>query len=275
MNFTVLVEDSPSPFGLSAEHGFSLYIETDKYKALVDTGASSLVTENAEKLGIDLSVLDFIFITHGHDDHGGGMTAVSDIAKNAVFYLNKNADNDYFANRFGRTDNIRIPKNAFLLPNVKYLDGDVRLNDTFSVFTNGKGRRSWPVGNRNLFKSGPDGLIPDDFIHEQHLVVHNGDQLILISGCAHGGILNILDRFREIYHRDPDMVIGGFHMLKRSGYDASDVESIQNTARELAAMKTVFHSGHCTTEEGFSILRPIMKNLREIHPGTRIDCPSV
>ena len=58
---------------LSTEHGLSILLETERHKILLDTGASDVFIKNAEQLGIDLSTVDYVFISHGHSDHAGGL----------------------------------------------------------------------------------------------------------------------------------------------------------------------------------------------------------
>lgn len=79
----------------------------------------------------------------------------------------------------------------------------------------------------------------DEFAHEQCLVIEQEGKRILLSGCAHNGILNILDRYREIYGNEPDVVNSGFHMMQKE-YTESDWETIWATARELCKYQTIF-----------------------------------
>ena len=90
------------------------------------------------------------------------------------------------------------------------------------------------------------------------LVIKDDDsQYVLISGCAHNGILNILDKFRSIYHCNPKLVISGFHMIRRE-YREADINEIKSVAEELKKMDTTFYTGHCTGEQAYDILKNIM-----------------
>ena len=98
----------------------------------------------------------------------------------------------------------------------------------------------------------------DDFSHEQYLVIKDDDsKYVLISGCAHNGILNILEKFRSIYHCNPKLVISGFHMIRRE-YREADINEIKSVAEELKKMDTTFYTGHCTGEQAYDILKNIM-----------------
>ena len=73
MKWTVLSDNRSSDSHLSTEHGLSILLETEQHKILLDTGASDLFIRNAGQLGIDLSDVDYVFISHGHSDHAGGL----------------------------------------------------------------------------------------------------------------------------------------------------------------------------------------------------------
>ena len=112
----------------------------------------------------------------------------------------------------------------------------------------------------------------DEFIHEQYLVLMENGKRILLSGCAHNGILNILEKFREIYKTDPDAVISGFHMGKKSGYTGEDMEMIQKIGRELKKTDTVYYTGHCTGERPYEVLKEIMgSQIIYVHSGDTIE----
>ena len=73
MKWTVLVDNRTNDPALQTEHGLSIFLETERYRILLDTGASDIFIRNAERLRIDLSTMDYVFISHGHSDHAGGL----------------------------------------------------------------------------------------------------------------------------------------------------------------------------------------------------------
>ncbi|MBQ3753749.1 MAG: MBL fold metallo-hydrolase, partial [Prevotella sp.] len=73
MKWTVLSDNRTNDSQFETEHGLSILLETDKHRILLDTGASDIFIRNAEKMGIDLSRVDYVFISHGHSDHAGGL----------------------------------------------------------------------------------------------------------------------------------------------------------------------------------------------------------
>ncbi len=264
MKIVNLVEDTYGNNECEYEHGLSFYIETNHHKLLADTGASDMLLRNAQKLNINLSNVDTVILSHGHYDHSGGIMPFVNVNSHAKIYMKKSAGEDYYnGDRY-----IGIDKQILNLPQIVFTDDYMKIDDELSLFSDITGNRLRPIGNKTLMHKTQSGIIQDDFKHEQCLVINNNGRMILISGCAHNGILNVLDRFKQIYNRTPDIVLTGFHMMKKSDYTENEISDIKNTAYELKNMDTVFYSGHCTGKTAFDIMKKIMNNkLIEIHSG--------
>ncbi len=266
MKIVVLMEDTCGNPLCEYEHGLSVYVETEKHKILVDTGAGEKTLANARRLGIDLSLVDTAVLSHGHYDHSGGLPAFRSINPDAVIYMQKTALGDYYhGERY-----IGIDKRIGQLPNIRLLDGDFRIDGELSVFTGITGRRFWPESNLSLSVQLEGQRLQDEFGHEQCLVVQ-GEKNLLVSGCAHNGILNILDRYRDKYGGCPDAVISGFHMMKKTDYSERETEIICRTAEELKKTRAVFYTGHCTGTKAMELMRPVLKEqMVPIHCGTEL-----
>ena len=274
MKITVLMEDSEVCGGLQFEHGFSVYVETADSRILVDTGASERTWVNAEALGIDLSRVEGVFLSHGHYDHSGGILSFARRSPNVPVYMHPAAKLAYYNLRDGAEKYIGIDTSICSLPNLVCLSKDQAIGNGISVFGGVTGRRNWPQSNLTLKQKIGQEYVQDRFTHEQYVVIQEGQQLVLISGCAHNGILNILDRFRELYGRDPDAVISGFHMMKNGDYDASEKELIVGIAEELKTMDTRFYTGHCTGAAAYAIMKPILgSQIEYIRSGTELTVP--
>lgn len=270
MKIVTLVENTPGKDGCAAEHGLSIYLETEKHRVLLDTGATAAFMENALTLGIDLEKVDTLILSHGHYDHSGGILSFAAINNNAKIYMNRKAEEDYYSIREAGEAYIGIDKGILQLPGLVKVEGQHRIDEELSLFSDITGRRFWPKSNLRLKHKEGDALVQDEFEHEQCLVVETEEKRILLSGCAHNGILNILDRFAELYGGEPDMVISGFHMMQ-ANYTEEDLENIRSTARELAGMKTVFYSGHCTGPVAFDVMKEIMgEKLQALHSGDSV-----
>lgn len=268
MKIITLVENSCGNENCIAEHGLSIYIETEKHKLLLDTGQTDAIVKNAEVLGIDPSAVDTVILSHGHYDHSGGILPFSKLNHTAQIIMQKSAAEPHFnGERY-----IGIDKAILDLPNVRLIEGDVQLDDELFIFSRITGRRCYPQGNKKLSCIKNNEKIEDDFCHEQCLVITQNGKHWLLSGCAHNGILNILDRYGKLFDSYPDFVITGFHMMKREGEHTEEEKAlIIQTAQELAKMNTVFYSGHCTGIPAFEIMKEIMGDkLIALHSGETV-----
>ncbi len=268
MKIITLVENTSEKEECIAEHGLSIYIETQKHKLLLDTGQTDAVVKNAEALGIDLTAVDTVILSHGHYDHSGGILPFSKLNHTAQIVMQRTTAEPHFnGERY-----IGIDTDILKLPNIRLLGGDLQLDDELFLFSGITGRRCYPQGNRKLSCLKDGVKTEDDFAHEQCLVITRNGKRWLLSGCAHNGILNILDKYKEHFGADPDYVISGFHMMKRDGdYTYEEKAVIIQTARELSQMNTVFYSGHCTGTPAFEMMKEIMGDkLIALHSGEQI-----
>lgn len=253
-----LMENTPFGDGCIAEHGLSFYIETAKHKLLVDTGASGAFLENAQRLGLDLTKVDTVVLSHGHYDHSGGILAFAKENPEARIYIRANAFEDYYHARGHELEYIGIDKAIKGLAQVVVVGGNLKIDEELYLFTNVTEKRETSEGNKELKVVKNGELIQDDFSHEQYLILTCEGKEILLSGCAHKGILNILDRYIELKGHEPDILLSGFHMMQSGDYTEEDIEKIRETARELKKLKTKFYTGHCTGEKPYEIMKEIL-----------------
>ena len=297
MNLITLVENTPGAEHCIHEHGLSIYIETQKHKILLDTGATDAFMKNAEILGIDLTQVDTVVLSHGHYDHAGGLMDFVEVNHKAAIYMRPTAGKAYYHVYADGAKYIGMDSRIRKLPQVIYTREHEILDEEITLFSGVQGRRLWPRGNQSLKVLTEGGFEPDRFEqdrfvkngfeqdakecfaqnifeqdcfdHEQALVIREQGESILISGCAHNGILNILDRYWELYGTWPDRVITGFHMKKSIPFTAEDKEVAVATAEALKQIgDTIFYSGHCTGEEAFAIMKEILgERLQALHSG--------
>ena len=295
MRIINLVENTEGASGCGVEHGLCFYIETEKHKLLMDTGQTGLLLENAEKLGIDLTQVDTVVLSHGHYDHGGGILPFAKINPTAKIYVPEKAFGEYYSmNKDGEPHYIGLAKEIQELPQVvkvsakasleakpetkpeaseeaKAADGIYRIDDELALFSGIGSEHVIPSTNQRLKKKTEDGFVQDDFAHEQCLVISEGVKKVLLSGCAHHGILNIMDRYCELFGEEPDFVISGFHMMKKHNYSDEDINMIIDTALALRQYKTVFYTGHCTGVEPYNAMKKLMGDqLHYVHSGDEI-----
>ena len=273
MRIVDLIENTEGPAGCACEHGLSYYVETDNHKLLIDTGAGSLFAKNAEKMGVDLAEVDTAVLSHGHYDHGGGLPEFLKINDRAKVYLQKAAFDEHYRIDYEGAEPVYIGLSEGLKETGRFIfAGDTLRLDSELFLFGGIGRDlPSPKGNAELHVRTEEGMIRDDFRHEQCLVITQGEKNYLFSGCAHHGILNILARFRQLFGKDPDAVFSGFHMIKKTELTEEDLRDVEETAYELKKYKTLFYTGHCTGLVPYELLKKIMGDqLEYMHCGDQL-----
>ncbi|MBR6105819.1 MAG: MBL fold metallo-hydrolase [Paludibacteraceae bacterium] len=257
MKISALVENT-SHCNMPVEHGLSLHIGLDNgTKILFDMGQGSLFMQNAEKLHIDISMVNIAVISHGHYDHGGGLRTFLQHNQKAKVYVHINAfEKHYSLRETGMTD-IGLETELQKHPQLFFCEGTTLINDNLQLYGNVKGSLPTPKGNRLLY--GPNGNDNDDFCHEQSLLIREKDKTVLFAGCAHTGILNILKRVYLNTAIKPSHVFAGFHLLKSGLNQAEEIAFLQSFARELKNYNhTKFFTMHCTGTEQFQLLHKLM-----------------
>ncbi len=272
MRIVNLIENTEGRAGCEYVHGLSFYIETDKHKILMDLGPSDATLENAKRLGIDLTKVDTVVLSHGHYDHTGGVTGFARLNPDAKIYVQSMADGEFYA--YDGEDKYRyigMDKEVASLSQVVFLDGDSVIDDELKLFTVEKRTHELPSANKRLKVKTGGEYEQDSFAHEHFLVITYRGRNILLSGCAHNGILNILEEYRRRYKDDPDVVISGFHLMKKDSYTDDELLEIIDIAKQLKKYHTQFYTCHCTGKEAYEVMRNIMGDkLEYVHSGEEI-----
>ncbi|MCR5747434.1 MAG: MBL fold metallo-hydrolase [Lachnospiraceae bacterium] len=277
MRVVNLIENTEGAAGCAYMHGLSFYIETRGHKLLLDLGPSEETLRNAEKLGIDLSLVDTVILSHGHYDHSGGLMAFAKINPDAVIYMQRTADGEYYADDGERDDRERyryigIDKRIADLNQIKIVDGDLKIDDELEILTVKERTYALPFTNRRLLIKEESGFVRDDFKHEQFLVIKENGRSVLMSGCAHNGMMNILDAYKKKYGSVPEVVISGFHLKKKDAYSDEELKEIIEIAKSLKKYATRFITCHCTGEQAYNVMKNIMGNkLGYVHSGEEIN----
>ena len=271
MRLTVLSENTSAFDALEHEHGLSVYIETADHHILFDTGAGCMFKRNAEKLGVDLATVDLLVISHGHYDHGGGLRTFLEVNSHAKVYLHKQAFEAHYSKRPEGVASIGLDQT--LLPNERFVFcGDQAvIDENIEVCSRVKSKRFFPSCNSTLLMKHGDALVPDDFAHEQNLVIQQNGKTLLIAGCAHKGIVNIVDACKDVLGQYPDYVVGGFHLSGPRGNLSEAPDVVDAIGEYLASTPSQYFTCHCTGMENFQRLKRILgKKIQYISTGDRI-----
>ena len=232
MRISVLCEDSPLCSRFEAEHGLSFLIQTEKNKILFDAGQSDLFLRNAEKLGEKLQDVDIVILSHGHYDHGNGLEYFMQRNSHAKIYVHPLAFAAFFHGEryIGLSEKVKASQERFVM-----LDQKIDLDKELSVLPAALLAEAKPT---DLLIKCDDALAPDRFQHELYLVVTQGNEKVLFTGCCHRGILAVLEVAKQngITH-----IVGGFHLT-----DTLSTEQLAIIAEELRSSPISYYSGHCT-----------------------------
>lgn len=268
MRVAVLLENKAVRPGLRERHGLSLYLETDRHRVLFDMGPDDSFLENAACLGIHLEEVDTAVLSHGHHDHGGGLEAFLRVNAAAPVYIRPEALGEFYSLRdSGPHHRISLPASVRGLDRLVETGPVHRLDDELTLFSDVRGNITLGA-NRRLKRLQDGQLVQDTFRHEQNLLVTSGGKAVLFAGCAHSGILAILDRCRELLGRDPDVVLGGFHLYSPGTGETEPKAVVQEIGRYLAERPAVYYTGHCTGGAAFRQLEEVLgRRLRPLHGG--------
>ena len=264
MTITSLLENTAARAGIAAEHGLSLYVETANRRILFDMGQTDLFARNAEALGIDLSRVDLAILSHGHYDHGGGLATFLEINQTAPVYLTEAA---FLPHYNGTQKYIGLDTSLGDHPRLRVVSGDLSLGDGLTLLTPNGRTRNHSLGAFGLTERVGDVFVPDDFRHEQYLLIEElieeplseAGRRVLISGCSHAGILDIVEWF------EPDVLVGGFHVSKM---DCGD--GLAALARALSERDADYYTCHCTGEAQYAFMGKYMPRLRYLSCGESI-----
>jgi len=203
--------------GAVAEHGLSIFMETDRGNYLLDTGQGKAVVNNALVLGVDLGTIKGIIISHHHWDHTGGLGPVLDLKGAVDIY----AHPDFFKESYSVTGNtaryigVPYPRPLLEAKGAKFnFSAEFRQIEPGLWLTGEVPRRTdYELGDgKQMVKSG-DGYVKDDIMDDQSVVVETERGLFIILGCCHSGIINTLSYIQEKMERRPIYaVIGGTHL---------------------------------------------------------------
>lgn len=259
MKITTLVENTTNCSNLGFEHGLSLFIETESKAILFDSGASDLLLDNAQALGIDLAKADLAVLSHGHYDHSGGLASFFEKNNHAPLYVRKEAFGPFYSERnVGDYHYIGVDKSLLGSNRLVFTSAFTPICPNHTLFSRVDGTDCVPSGNSSLYRKEGDTYVVDGFSHEQYLAIQEGDVRLLVSGCSHRGILNILKAYYDHWGFYPTHVIGGFHLYNHRTGEPEKPEVLEHIASTLLASKATFYTCHCTGEDNFLALERLM-----------------
>lgn len=248
IKLTILCDDKLAP-PLFAEHGFSVFIEKDDQSPILfDTGSSDVFMKNANILRKDLTKVEKIIISHGHYDHAGGLKHLSQIDKKFKVLVRQ----EIFTPKYNDEKFIGIDWKDLNQPIEFELIRDKITEISKGVYTFGpvqmKNDFEEPDPNFFIFKDGQK--VRDFFDEELNLVIDDIDGIVLITGCAHRGVVNTVEEALKSFGKRIKTLVGGFHLYKAS---LSKIERVTDALKKLGVKQII--PCHCTGDQATEIFR--------------------
>ncbi len=246
MKITTLVENMINKVDLLGEHGLSFLLENGDEKILFDTGQGYVILHNTQKMGIDLSKISKIVLSHGHFDHTGGLDKVLNLVGNIDIYGHPDIFDKKYAKDGEKSRYIGIPfnKEDLELKGAKFKLYKKSVQIAKNIWTTGEieKKTDFETGSERLCVMQDGNLVKDELMDDLSLIVNGENGISVILGCCHTGIINTLYHIRKMTDNSPiNMLVGGIHL-----FDAKD-DKIDKTIELLQ----VFHINklalcHCT-----------------------------
>ena len=232
--------------GALAEHGWSVFLETEHGNYLFDTGGGKTIINNARQFGKNLSEIKGIILSHHHYDHTGGLLSVLEHANKVKVYTHPKLFKNSYSVRNGVERYIGIPYRRELLENK---GAEFIFNTDFTEIAPGimltgevPRKTSFEKGDPNLKIKCENGYLQDTVIDDQALILNTSKGLVIILGCSHAGIINTINyAIEKTGQRYIHTIFGGTHL----GLVDKETE-----VKSLAALKEFeigrIGTSHCT-----------------------------
>ncbi len=252
LEMTVLI-DNVAEEPLSEEWGLSILIVADGRQILLDTGSSELFARNADCLGIDLGSVEIGVLSHAHYDHANGMETFFTLNRSAPFLVREGTCENCYGTSEGVLRYIGVQSGVLKKydERIRYVCGVHIISEGIWLVPHRREDYSSIALRNELYTISNGEHLPDDFAHEQSLVIETGKGLVVFNSCSHTGMTNILTDIREMLGRsDVYAYVGGLHLYKMTDEELAELsgEILRNSVSHI-------FTGHCTGNHAFGFLK--------------------
>ena len=263
---------------LKNEHGLSLYIKYNNKNILFDSGPSDSIIENSMNMNLDLSEIDYVVISHGHFDHGGGIIPFLEKNEKAKIYIQKYCNKQYYFEENSTKEYIGLNPKIFesYSNRLIYTDDSIfKITDDIFLVPNVEIKEEITYNNKAMLINDNDKYFRQDtFEHEQAMVINNNNKYYIFSGCSHKGIINITNSIKEIFNINKiNFLIGGLHLVDDPiAKTAISDSELKKVAIYLKNNVENTYTCHCTGDTAYNYLKKELGNrIQYLRTGSEID----
>ena len=248
-----IIVDNIAADDIEGEWGLCMLALFRGRRILIDTGASDLFARNLEKLGFDIEDIDYAVLSHAHYDHANGMPLFFEKNSKAGFYVRDTTEPNCYHKNFLFRKYIGIPKRVLTdhPDRIEHVSGIYELCEGAYLVPHSSPSLS-AIGKREMmYRRVGRKMVPDDFSHEQSLVLDTDKGLVIISSCSHAGAVNIINEVKNAFEgRHIHALVGGLHLHNKSEDEIRTVSrAISETGIDLV------YTGHCTKNRAYHIMK--------------------
>ena len=216
VKITLVVENTVHKSGLLAEHGLSFWIDYQGDSYLFDTGQGQILSHNLKTLNLDVSDLAGVLLSHGHYDHAGGLNEILEAEPEKEVY----AHPDVFLPKYSQKTSGKVFR-GFSVTKDEIMNFNPVTNLTeirAGVWLTGEVPRqnNWEQLNEHYQVKIDEEIKTDQFKDDQSLVLDTEQGLVIILGCSHAGVINILSYVQQNFPQKIHAIIGGMHLVNAS-----------------------------------------------------------
>lgn len=255
-----------------SQDGLSFHIQTENHSILFDLSRNGNFIKNCERYGIDITTVDAVVISHGHVTHGGGLREFLEVNKIATIYIQEEAFYDYYTEvRTGEKIAVGLEKNLGNRSRFCYIRNQCIVDDEIRLFTKVNGRRYLAPYIQQFYEKYCRSYRLDYFRHELYLVLKEGERWYLFVGCAHRGIVNVMEAANEYINHPITACFGGFHLHNFYKNMDTTKQNLFRIAQSLQEYKTQYYTCSCTGEYAYGYLKKMMgKQMNLMDQGEKI-----
>jgi len=271
VKLTCIVDNCVGRGDVWGEHGLSFLVENDGHCLLLDTASTGqLLLHNMRALGIEPGSIEALVLSHGHLDHTGGLQHLLPHLRHVPLYAHPEAFRNQYSLRDGKVHSIGIGDVRELLSRHVELRLSPEPEEVIpGVWTTGEIKeRPYPEGRGASHVVAEKGrFIPAPYRDDLSLVLEVADGLVLLCGCCHAGLLNVLAQVQQRFGRPVQAIVGGTHL---SSAGRETLEVIVERLRELGPPS--LYLNHCTGFQAtVTLARALPEKVCACHAGTVLE----